>query len=99
MALESPLPCPLPRLPLPLPLPGAEMFVDAVDMEHRSISKDEFRELIMHMAAADLHSRRSQHAAAGEGAGDWAMSSWEQDEEIVNKLSTWTDHLMARRFK
>lgn len=30
---------------------------------------------------------------------EWVMSSWEQDEEIVTKLKSWTDHLMARRFK
>ena len=31
--------------------------------------------------------------------GDWVMSSWEQDEEIVGKLKSWTDNLMMRRFK
>ncbi len=76
---------------------AAVMFVDAVDMEHHAISKAEFRDLIMHMAAADLQSRRSQHAAQQEG--EWVMSSWEQDEEIVTKLKSWTDHLMMRRFK
>ena len=30
---------------------------------------------------------------------EWVMSSWEQDEEIVTKLKSWTDHLMMRRFK
>lgn len=79
------------------PLPAAEMFVESVDMERRAISKDEFRELIMHMAAADLHSRRSQHAA--DDKGDWQMSSWEEDDQIVAKLKSWTDHLMMRRFK
>lgn len=65
-------------------LPAA-MFVDAVDLQNHAISKSEFRDLIMHMAAADLHTRRREHAAANDG-GDWAMSSWEQDEEIVDKL-------------
>lgn len=36
-----------------------EMFIEAVDFQRHAITKDEFRELIMHMAAADLHSRRS----------------------------------------
>lgn len=31
--------------------------------------------------------------------GEWVMSSWEQDEEIVKKLKGWTDNLMLRRFK
>ncbi len=81
------------------------MFVDVVDMEHHAISRDEFRELIMHMAAADLHSRRAAHAAGEGGAaaagqeGEWVMSSWEQDEEIVSKLKSWTDNIMLRRFK
>ncbi|PSC76285.1 UPF0396 -like [Micractinium conductrix] len=79
----------------------AAEFIDAVDMEHHAITKAQFRELIMHMAAADLHSRRSAHAAGeaetGEG-NDWVMSSWEQDDEIVQKLKGWTEHLMARRF-
>ena len=30
-----------------------------MDFQRHAITKDEFRELIMHMAAADLHSRRS----------------------------------------
>ncbi|KAL4458808.1 hypothetical protein ABPG75_013673 [Micractinium tetrahymenae] len=83
----------------------AAMFIDAVDMEHHAISKAEFRELIMHMAAADLHSRRQEHAAgegggqAGGEEGEWVMSSWEQDEEIVAKLKSWTDNIMFRRFK
>ncbi|KAL4435913.1 hypothetical protein ABPG77_000675 [Micractinium sp. CCAP 211/92] len=83
----------------------AAMFVDVVDMEHHAISRDEFRELIMHMAAADLHSRRAAHAAGEGGAaaagqeGEWVMSSWEQDEEIVSKLKSWTDNIMLRRFK
>lgn len=79
------------------------MFIDAVDMEHHAISRAEFRELIMHMAAADLHSRRQAHAAGEGGAagqeGEWVMSSWEQDEEIVSKLKSWTDNIMFRRFK
>lgn len=74
----------------------AEMFIDAVDFQRHAITKDEFRELIMHMAAADLHSRRSAQQQDGQ---EWVMSSWEQDEEIVTKLKSWTDHLMARRFK
>lgn len=41
------------------PRAAAEMFIDAVDFQRHAITKDEFRELIMHMAAADLHSRRS----------------------------------------
>ena len=36
------------------------MFIDAVDFQRHAITKNEFRELIMHMAAADLHSRRSE---------------------------------------
>lgn len=39
--------------------PPAEQFIDAVDFQRHAITKNEFRELIMHMAAADLHSRRS----------------------------------------
>ena len=53
---------------------------------------------LQHMAAADLHSRRAQHEQQ-PGGGEWVMSSWEQDEEIVNKLKSWTDSLMLRRFK
>ena len=99
------------------------MFIDAVDLERHAVTKDEFRDLILHMAAADLHSRRAAHAeqqvragGGGEDArarrprapwpadppaahaaacppqgaqqegGEWVMSSWEQDEEIVTKL-------------
>ena len=45
------------------------MFIDAVDLERHAITKDEFRDLIMHMAAADLQSRRAEHAQQQARAG------------------------------
>lgn len=71
--------------------------MDAVDLERKAISRDEFRDLILHMAAADLHIRRSEHEAQEQG--EWLESSWEQDEQIVDRLKSWTDSLMLRRFK
>ena len=38
-------------------------------------------------------------ATASQDGQEWVMSSWEQEEEIVTKLKSWTDHLMMRRFK
>lgn len=52
--------------------------MDAVDLEHKSISKTEFRDLILHMAAADLHTRRVAHKEDGNESADWAASSWEE---------------------
>lgn len=47
----------------------------------------------------DVAPRCCPSPAARMQGGEWAMSSWEQDEEIVKKLHSWTDSLMMRRFK
>ena len=81
--------------PVPPP-PTAELFVEAVDLQAPGvIQRHEFRDLILHMAAADLHSRRAQHEL--EQRGDWSASSWEQEEESVTRLKSWTDSLMVQR--
>lgn len=75
----------------------------AVDTTHsHKVSISEFRDLIMHMAAADLHSRRVEHAEAAQGSEEgreWVASSWEEDEEVQTRLRSWVDHIMQRRHK
>lgn len=71
-----------------------EMFIDAVDLTHsHTVQASEFRDLVLHMAAADLHSRKSQFE------GEWVRCSLESDDEIQEKLKSWIDHLMSRRYR
>lgn len=71
-----------------------EMFIDAVDLTHsHTVQASEFRDLVLHMAAADLHSRKSQFE------GEWVRCSLESDDEIQEKLKSWIDHLMTRRYR
>ena len=65
----------------------AAMFVDAVSESH-VVDRAHFRDLVMHMAAADLHSRRASAEQEGE---DWVLCSWESDEEIQTRLHSWVD--------
>lgn len=79
----------------------AQMFIDAVDTRNsHCVDLSEFRELILHMAAADLHHRRLEHAEArqaGEAERSWAAQSWEEEEEIQQRLHSWVDHIMQNR--
>lgn len=47
------------------------------------VKHSEFRELIVHMAAADLQSRKLSHE------GPWPTCSLESDEEIQQSLEVW----------
>eukprot|EP00887_Chlorella_sp_A99_P006502 scaffold3.g6502.t1 len=76
----------------------AQMFIDAVDADTHRINVAEFRELILHMAAADLHHRRMEQEQAGQEP-DSVTVSWEEDEEIQTRLHSWIDHIMQRRNK
>lgn len=74
-----------------------QMFIDTVDLNNsHQVEKQEWRDLIMHMAAADLHSRQ-QEAQVEEA--EWDRCSLESEEEIQDKLKGWTQHLMFRRYK
>ena len=56
------------------------------------MKQGEFRELVLHMAAADLHGRKQQ----AEG-GDWIRCTLESDDEIQEKLKSWVDNLLVKR--
>lgn len=71
-----------------------QMFIDAVDLTHsHKVQASEFRDLVLHMAAADLHSRKEDHD------GEWVRCSLESDDEIQEKLKSWVDHIMLRRYR
>lgn len=69
--LAAPKPCqpPFPTTTILLPTPAA------VDLNsNHTVERSEFRDLILHMAAADLHSRKEEHrqleaSAAGRARG------------------------------
>ena len=61
------------------------------------VHESEFRDLILHMAAADLHSRRVMHDSDEEG--EWVRCILESDDEIQMRLKSWVDHIMLRRYK
>lgn len=67
--------------------------VDLTD-SHR-VSQADFRELILHMAAADLHGRKTDHYENCDG--EWETCSLEGHEEIQLKLGSWLDKIMAQR--
>lgn len=71
------------------PSPACDAVVDLED-SHKIQQKD-FRELILSMAAADLHGRRAQ------AKGDWIRCTLESDDEIQDKLKGWVDTLLAHR--
>jgi hypothetical protein len=74
-----------------------QMFMDSVELaDAGKVAASEFRDLVLHMAAADLHSRR---ALAAEDGGEWIRCTLESDDEIQEKLASWTASLMARRYK
>lgn len=74
-----------------------QMFIDAVDLNsNHKVEKQEWRDLVMHMAAADLHSRKEEARSADM---TWDRCSLESDEEIQDKLKSWTQHMMFRRYK
>jgi Ca2+-binding EF-hand superfamily protein len=76
----------------------AAMFIDAVDLNHtKKVERHEFRDLILHMAAADLHFRKKEHDEEQDGA--WVTCSLEEDEEIKERLKAWIDNLVFRRYK
>jgi len=75
-----------------LSLPSCASAVDLSD-SHK-VHESEFRDLIMHMAAADLHSRQAQ---AKDGDEEWVRCSLESDDEIQEKLKSWIDHIMVRK--
>lgn len=68
-----------------------EMFIDATSLEHSDkVKQTEFRDLILHMAAADLHSRKLSHD------GPWARCVLESDDEIREKLQVWRNTMQPR---
>jgi len=65
--------------------------VAATSLEHsHEVKQSEFRDLILHMAAADLHSRKLSHD------GPWARCVLESDEEICEKLQVWRNTMQPR---
>jgi len=71
-----------------------DMFIDVVDLSHsHKVKLSEFRDFILHMAAADLHSRQEEHE------GEWVRCTLESDDEIQEKLKSWVDHIMLRRYR
>jgi hypothetical protein len=99
-AFANTSPCHSSLTRLSLPHPGAVFWplmaaAAVVDLNQSNrVEREEFRDLIMHMAAADVHGRRS---AAGDG--EWLMCSYEEDEEIQTRLKSWVDNLMLRRYR
>lgn len=74
----------------------AAMFIDVVDLNHsHKVERSEFRDLILHMAAADLHMRRQ----GADNTSGYVMCSWERDDEIQARLKSWTDSLLARQIQ
>lgn len=59
--------------------------------DSHKINQAEFRDLVLHMAAADLHSRRQNHNTADDGA--WVTCSWEDDDEIQGRMQSWLDKI------
>jgi hypothetical protein len=49
------------------------------------------------MAAADLHSRKVMHDPSQEG--DWVKCTLESDDEIQDRLKSWVDNIMLRRYR
>lgn len=73
------------------------MFIDAVDLTHaHQVHQSEFRDLILHMAAADLHSRQAMHDP--ENDGEWVRCTLESDDEIQDRLRNWIDNIMFRKY-
>lgn len=73
----------------------AAMFISVIDLNDNStVERSEFRDLILHMAAADLHNRRKD--GEGGGGGGVAVCSWEQDDEVQDRLKAWTATLGER---
>lgn len=65
-----------------------------VDLSHsHTVKHSEFRDFILHLAAADLHSRQM------EAEGDWVKCTLESDDEIQEKLQSWITQVVARRSK
>jgi hypothetical protein len=65
-----------------------------VDLKHtHKVKQSEFRDLVLHMAAADLHGRQS------DLKDDWIRCTLESDDEIQDKLKSWVDHIMMRRYR
>ncbi|GAB4821781.1 hypothetical protein N2152v2_008827 [Parachlorella kessleri] len=77
----------------------AQMFIEAVDLDsNQTVEKSEFRDLILHMAAADLHSRRAAKARGHQaGSASWDRMSWEDDEEIQLRLQSWVNRLVSQQ--
>ncbi len=74
------------------------MFIDSVDLTHtHRVHQTEFRDLILHMAAADLHSRKAMHDEDEDG--EWVKCTLESDDEIQVRLKSWVDNLMMRRYR
>ena len=52
----------------------ASMCLAAVDLDsNQTVEKSEFRDLILHMAAADLHSRRAAKARGHQVPWGWVL--------------------------
>ena len=52
------------------------MCLAAVDLDsNQTVEKCEFRNLILHMAAADLHSRRTAKARGHQVTRGWVLAS------------------------
>lgn len=74
------------------------MFIDAVDLsQSHQVHQSEFRDFILHMAAADLHSRQAMHDEVEDG--EWVKCTLESDDEIQFRLKGWVDNLMMRRYR
>jgi hypothetical protein len=72
----------------------AAMFIKVIDLNNNNnVERSEFRDLILHMAAADLHVRRGDGEEEGGGV---AVCSWEQDDEVQDRLKAWTATLGER---
>jgi hypothetical protein len=70
----------------------------AVDLtQTHQVHQSEFRDFILHMAAADLHSRKVMHDPSQ--AGDWVKCTLESDDEIQERLKSWVDNIMLRRYR
>lgn len=81
----------------------AALFVDAVDPSQHRVSRAGWRELLLHMAAADLHSSRLEERQQQQQGGEpqeeeesWVQCSWESDEEVQTRLNAFIDRLRAR---
>jgi len=74
----------------------AAMFIDVVDVTHtHKVNQAEFRDLVLHMAAADLHSRQQEHNSSCDS--QWIACSWEDNEEIQLRLQNWTQNILRHQ--